>query len=508
MKHTVLFAFLAAPFLVGVPAPAVAQVDPEPGPGVEVKAFREIEAAATSLVDSVPWPGAAVGVVAGDSLVWAAGFGVADRTTGEPVGTGTLFQIGSVTKSFTATLAGMAVERGRIAWSDPLASRMPPGAELPARPMTLGEIAAHRAGLPGDAPTLRRKHGDYPILAFTHFELYRSLAEADLQFEPGEEWGYSNFGYGVLGHVLELRSGLPYETLLGEELLAPLGMASTTVTIWPELAGRLATPYIEDEATGELVEYTPWDEEALAPAGGAASTVEDLGRYVAFQIRSRAGTEERLDVATARDLQAPRSTLSGGLAYGMGWFVESAEGIGEVVSVGGEVDGYTAEIAFAPTRGVGAIALANRGDAYGLPDLVRFALARAVGEAGAAEAAYRRGMIHQAAGEWERALEVFRPLVAREAPRPAALYQVGRTGALSGVGLDEAERALTRYLALPEPVGPSKAAARWRLGMVLERVGRCREAAEAYRRAVEADPGLEAGIEAARAEIPGCGSGD
>ena len=215
-----------------------------------MEALREIAAVATSLVDSVPWPGAAVGLVVGDSLIWAAGFGVADRTTGEPVGTGTLFQIGSVTKSFTATLAGMAVERGRIAWSDPLASRLPPGTELPARPMTLGQIAAHRAGLPGDAPTLRRKHGDYPILAFTHFELYRSLAEAELQSEPGEGWAYSNFGYGVLGHVLELRSGLPYETLLTDELLVPLAMTSTTVTIWPELAGRLATPYIVDEATG------------------------------------------------------------------------------------------------------------------------------------------------------------------------------------------------------------------------------------------------------------------
>lgn len=493
-------AFLLAAATLAWGEVALAQT---PGPAL----VGEIEASVRSLVDSVPWPGAAVGIVAGDSLAFAGGFGVADRDSGERVGRGTLFQIGSVSKSFTATLAGALAERGLLEWSDPLASRMPPGTDVPETPITLGQIAGHTSGLPGDAPTLRRKHGDYPILAFTHFELYRSLAEAELQFEPGTAWGYSNFGYGVLGHVLELATGLPYETLLAEEILGPLGMESTTVTIWPELAGRLATPYIED-GTGTLVEYTPWDEEALAPAGGIASTLEDLGRYVAFQIRARNGLETRIEAATVADLQSRRWELPGGNAYGRGWFVESLAGIGEVVSVGGEVDGYTAEIALAPDRGIGAIVLVNRGDATGLPDLVRWLLARAAGEEAAVEARYRRGLLHQAAREWGLALEAFGTLAASDPPHARALYQVGRTGALSGVGLERAERALARYLALdPGPGAPSRAAAEWRLGMVLERAGRCGEANRAYRRAVGADPGLEGAVQQARASIAGCGTG-
>ena len=465
----------------------------------------EIEATVQSLIDSVPWPGAAVGIVVVDSLAFARGFGLADRVTGSTVTPSTLFQIGSVSKSFTATLAGMLVERRRLSWSDRLSARLPAAAKLPAEPITLGQIASHMSGLPGDAPTLRRKHGDYPILAFTHFELYQSLAESELAFPPGTAWGYSNFGYAVLGHVLELATGLPYEVLLTAELFEPLGMTSSTVTIWPELAPRLATPYIADEERGDLVQYTPWDQEALAPAGGIASTLVDMGRWVGFQLRARAGREGRVGASMVRDLQSARWTFPSGTAYGVGWFVERLDGVGEVISVGGEVDGYTSEIAFAPGSEVGVVVMVNRGDAVGLPDLTRWLLATVVGGAGLDEARYRRGLLHQTAGEWRAAFQAFASLTERGAPDLRALYQVGRTGALSGQFLAEAEDALERYLdRTPEPDQPSHAAARWRLAMVHQRSGRCADAEQQYMLALEADPGLMGVIEQDRRAIGGC----
>ncbi|MDX1661040.1 MAG: serine hydrolase, partial [Gemmatimonadota bacterium] len=466
------------------------------GQAIDPGLVEEIESVARSVADSVPYPGLVVGVVVGDSLAFDMGHGVADRATGEPVDSRTLFQIGSVSKSFTASMAAMLADRGAIAWTDPISQHYPPSAELPEEPITLAQVAAHTSGLPGNAPTLRRKHGDYPILAFTHFELYRSLAESELSFEPGTDWGYSNFGYAVLGHVLELRSGEPYETLLKRELLDPIGMASTTVTIWPELADRLATPYIPDDETGALVEYTPWDEEALAPAGGIASTLEDMGRWIAFQIRARAGLEERLSRAAAEGLQRPGWTFPSGNAYGMGWFVESPEGVGEVVSVGGEVDGYTADVVFAPDRGVGVVAMTNRGNATGLPDLTRWVLARVAGAE--PEALYRRGLLHQAAREWSAAIEAFEQVVERTPPGARALYQIGRTGAISGSDLDVASAALERYLEIDPPPGDfPHAAARWRLGMVHQRAGRCEDAEREYRAAIEADPDYESAVASA-----------
>lgn len=441
---------------------------------------RELAEIVAATLDSVPVAGMAVGVVVGDSLVYARGFGLADLMSGAPVTPGTLFQVGSVSKSFTATVGALLAAGGVLRLDDRL-DRHLPGAQLPDSLITLRQLAAHTSGLPRDAPGLRRRHDDYPVLAFTHFELYRGLAESEPSSEPGAEWSYSNFGYGVLGHALERATGLPYEVLVEREVFEPLGMSSSTVTIWPELAGRLATPYYVE--ADRLVEYTPWDPEALSPASGIASTLRDMGRYVAFQIREgRAG-------GAVGELQSVRIPVNPELRYGLGWFVEELPGVGTVVSVGGDLDGYVAEIAFSPAHEIGTIVLANTDPAGPLQHLGRWLLAslRAAESAKAArEARFRRAMIHQGLGEWSSAVRGFAELTDGPGPHLPSLYQLGRTGALSGEHLDAAERALTRYLAAePLPAIPREAA-RWRLGMVYEHMGRCPDAERQYRVAAEA----------------------
>jgi tetratricopeptide (TPR) repeat protein len=232
-----------------------------------------------------------------------------------------------------------------------------------------------------------------------------------------------------------------------------------------------------------------------------------MGRWVAFQLRARNGREQRIDAATVRDLQSPHWTFASGSGYGRGWFVERLDGVGEVVSVGGEVDGYTSEIAFAPERAVGVIVMANRGDATGVPDLTRWLLARMTGEGGAAEAQVRRGLLHQAAREWAVAFEAFEALAERDPTNGRALYQIGRTGALSGLHPNAAAEALERYLERsPAPGDVSHAAARWRLGMIHQRAGRCAEAERQYALALSADAGLESAVAHDRQAIGGCGS--
>lgn len=357
----------------GVGPAAAQQLPPELG--------RELERRAAAIVDSHPIPGLAVGVVIGDDLVYAGGFGEADREAGLPVTSRILFQVGSVTKSLTATLAAVLHDRGTLRWDDPIVERLWEPEVVPDTSLTVRHLLTHTSGLPGDPPTLRRRHDDYPILAFTHFELYRSLEAAELSSVPGTEWSYSNFGYGVLGHVLERASGRPYETLLSEELLDPLGMTSTTVTLWPELRGRLATPYYVDDATGELVRYTAWDEEALAPAGGVSSTVVDLGRFVSFLLRVEEGTEGRLERTTLRHQQSILHRLSPTHGYGMGWFVEHREDVGRVVYHGGGVDGYSAWLEIAPEHGVGVIVLVNSGRGEPIVPLARWVLSETLASA-------------------------------------------------------------------------------------------------------------------------------
>lgn len=357
-------------------------------------------------MDSARLPGVAIAIVRGDSVLHVAGFGVADLETGRPVTPETSFQIGSTTKSFTSTLLAMLAERGVVGLDDVASRWLPPDVDLPrdpgGGPVTLRHLALHTSGLPRSPPMLRRSHGDAPVLAFTHFELLKSIEVAKLQYPTGHGWQYSNFGYSVLGHALERASGTPYETLLRREIFLPLRMLRSTVTLWPRDLESLARPYYPGR-DGKLEDYTPWDTEAMAPAGGIASTSLDLARYLSFHLGAYAeggrfaagggqpdgGPAGSADGAPAsasggartpdgartpeaaamlsgpsiRSLHEPRVRVNDQMSYALGWFVRDVNGIGRVLEHGGEVDGYTSYLAFAPDRGIGVVVLTNVGGA-------------------------------------------------------------------------------------------------------------------------------------------------
>ena len=331
----------------------------------------ELERRVDRVLSTVPAPGMAIGVIADDSLVYARGFGVADRSTGRPVTPATMFQIGSTSKSFTATLLAMLAERGLLSLDDPVSMHLSPETPFPSRDgvtPTLAQVGAHTAGLPRDPPTLRRAHGDAPVLAFTHFELYQSIERTTLEFEPGSRWSYSNYGFAILGHALERASDTPYETLLQEEMLNRLGMFSTTQTLWPRFDTLLARPYYPNSTTGTLDDYTPWDPEAMSPAGGLASSVVDLAKFVRLQMSGRVGSVQLLSEDALAEIHRPRTRLNDEISYGIGWFVRELDGVGRIIEHGGEVDGYTTFLGFSPEHGVGVVVLLNAGDGP-LPDL-------------------------------------------------------------------------------------------------------------------------------------------
>ncbi len=317
---------------------------------------RQLEQRIAAVMTEAHLPGVAVGIVHGDSLVLEMGFGVADRMTGRGVDGETLFQIGSLSKSFTSTLLALLVDDGLITFHDPITDHLPTELRVPTAPQgapSVRQLATHTSGLPRQPPTLRRLHGDYPVLAFSHFELYQSLEAAQLERAPGEGFAYSNFGYSVLGHILERVGARPYELLVSERVFRPLRMRSSTVTIWLQFEPRLARPYYWNNRTGVLEDYTPWDTEAMAPAGGIASTIHDLARFVSYQF----GADGAL-----LEIREPLVALGDGLAYGMGWFVLELEGVGTVINHGGEVDGYTSYLGFSPDHRLGVIILTNAGD--------------------------------------------------------------------------------------------------------------------------------------------------
>jgi CubicO group peptidase (beta-lactamase class C family) len=185
---------------------------------------------------------------------------------------GTLFEIGSVTKIFTALLLADMVHREELRFDDAVDRHLLDGIRTPrrdGRTITLADLATHTSGLPL-FPPLTGNPLD-ALAGYTASDLRTWLAGLTLRSEPGTEWVYSNVGYGLLGLALATRAGTSYEALLGRRVLDPLGLTDTTLSPSGDALRRLAVGH--DPA---LAPVPPLDLGILAPAGGLRSSVEDL----------------------------------------------------------------------------------------------------------------------------------------------------------------------------------------------------------------------------------------
>jgi CubicO group peptidase (beta-lactamase class C family) len=314
-------------------------------------------------------PGAAVGVVRDGQLIYAKGHGVRSVERHEPVMVNTLFQIGSITKVFTTTLLLQVRDEGRLALDDPVSQYLPAQVTMPSwrqgeervRP-TLRHLATHRAGLPRNPPNRRdRPHSPSVMEPYSLAELYQGLAMTTLTSRPGTAVLYSNYGFGVLGHVLERATGQPYEALLHEKLLAPLGMVDTKITLTARDLERFAAHYWP-QAT--RVERERWVFGEVCAFAGLASTVPDLARFVAMHLGAQAGQAAGPLIGTSvREMREPVATLGTDEKRGitMGWFFTDHPKLGRILSHNGEVDGHSASLWLAPQVETAIIVLANVG---------------------------------------------------------------------------------------------------------------------------------------------------
>jgi CubicO group peptidase (beta-lactamase class C family) len=299
-----------------------------------------------------------VGVVVGvlrDGQTWVVGSGTAGRGGPSPPVGNTIFEIGSVTKVFTATLLAGMVDEGLLALDDPVQRYLPMGVELPlrGRPITLADLATHTAGLPrlphGFFPRSLR-HRRNPYAWFTVDELYAGLPATRLRGEPGGRPRYSNLGYGLLGHVLALRAGRGYGQLVQERISRPLGLEDTHVAVPAAARDRFARGH---NRRGRPVPH--WDIPALAGAGALRSTVEDLLAFLRLQVDDR---EAPLAHAAALT-HAPR-VRHRGLAVGLGWTRLPLPGTKHpLLFHNGGTGGFRSFAGFVPATHTAAVVLSN-----------------------------------------------------------------------------------------------------------------------------------------------------
>jgi len=225
------------------------------------------------LRERLPFRGAglAAAVVDGEALRFAS---AGDEPA--PVTPDTLFELGSVTKTFTALLLAESVVRGELSLDDPVEAALPDGLRLrdvAGAPITWADLATHRSGLPRLPANLRDPSGADPY-DYSRRELLAFIADWRPTLRRDAAWGYSNLGYGLLAEALALQAGQPYAALLQARVLQPLGLDGMALALRaPPVPGLLPG----FDAQGRPVPN--WRFDAIAGAGALVGSARQLARY-------------------------------------------------------------------------------------------------------------------------------------------------------------------------------------------------------------------------------------
>ncbi|MEA2884455.1 MAG: serine-type D-Ala-D-Ala carboxypeptidase/endopeptidase [Bradyrhizobium sp.] len=269
----------------------------------------------------------------------------------------TVFEIGSISKVFTALLLAEMVTRGEITLDDPVAKYLPGSVKMPERngkPITFLDLATYRSGLPR-LPDGIPNAGDNPYASYTAEQLYAFLSGHTLKFDPGRHYEYSNLGFGLLGHVLALRADIAYEDLVVSRICTPMGLSDTRISLTASMRERLAQGHLSNLRTA-----SNWDFQVLAGAGALRSTANDLVKFMKATCLPGAGAP--LQQAIELSLKIRRPTAASNVKTGLGWFFLNSTG-DEIVYKEGMTGGYASFAGFSKTQRSGAVVLSNAANA-------------------------------------------------------------------------------------------------------------------------------------------------
>jgi len=296
--------------------------------------------------------GLIVGVITptGPRFVAVAG----NERTGKPVDEHSIFEIGSITKVFTGILLADMVNRGEVRMDERVAALLPPSVKVPSRggrEITLADLSTQTSGLPRLPSNLSPADPANPYADYSVAQLYEFLSRYQLPRDPGAQYEYSNLGVGLLGHALALRAGKPYETIVRERILTPLGMRRTGVTLTADMRAHVSEGH---DATGKVVPL--WDLPTLAGAGALRSSLDDMMRFVAAVLNPPNSPVGRAIALS----QSARFRVNQALSLGLNWHLSMFEGDTMVWHNGGTA-GFRTFIGTNPRTRTGVVLLGNSG---------------------------------------------------------------------------------------------------------------------------------------------------
>ena len=315
--------------------------------------------------------GASVALVDGENIVWSGGFGHTDRSRKVKVTADTLFHVGSISKSFTALGVLKAVDKGLLALDDMVKKHLSwfsvnsrRGATEVER-ITIRHLLSHHSGLGTWSPLGNPSDPQYHTRTFE--EVVRSTRHSWLKFPPGERFEYSNQGIDLAGYALGATSGKPFADFMREELLAPLGMTTSTFDqAKATQKGACAVGYLSKRPVPVVNGIVM----PLIAAGGLFASANDLARYVIFHLLDGAGDGKQvIPRRLLQEMYAPQFTARDQI-YGYGLGIYKATQHDTVrLSHGGLGYGISAHYRFLPEHKIGVVLLTNQDAAHNAPDL-------------------------------------------------------------------------------------------------------------------------------------------
>lgn len=302
------------------------------------------------LAELVPNPkihGTLVGLLEPDGSRRVIAYGSAGPE-GPPLDAESVLEVGSVSKVFVGVLLADMARRGEVQLTEAVQRLLPPRVRVPSRngkQITLLDLATMTSGLPAMPGNFPQPEDARAHASYTMEQMYDFLSSYELPRDPGEKFEYSNF-VSLLGHALALRAGKPYEALLRERVLAPLGMEQTAITLTPEMERRLT------RGTNGFGDPQPY---FVAPgfiaSGGLKSTMNDMLDFAAANLsKNDTGL-----YAALRDSRRPRRPIDeAGDSMGLGWGADH-----EVAGLSGGTFGYGSYILVNPERRKAVVVMTN-----------------------------------------------------------------------------------------------------------------------------------------------------
>ena len=337
---------------------------------LDAKTLRAFDAYVEEARVAAGIPGVAVQVVTSDRVLLASGHGVRSLASKQPVTPTTRFMIGSTTKSLTTLLMATLADRGLLTWDTPVTKLLPGfalGDAATTEAVTLRHTVCACTGMP-------RQDLEF-IMEFAGWTAEQRLATMK-DMKPttgfGETFQYSNLMVAAGGYAAGRASqpkdplAAAYVTALTRHVLKPLGMTATTLDLATGKRADAAQPHAQDLT----LTYRPIPlasegaVESVGPAGGAWSTVADLGRYLQLELRKGRNARGKVVVSEANLLarRQPQVKISENQSYGLGVFTDADLGV-PTFGHGGNTIGFTSDLVFLPEHDVGLVVLANAGAA-------------------------------------------------------------------------------------------------------------------------------------------------